>query len=50
MRDPIDQAYQLLFNARNYNKQTYGTLQENEEIRQMISVALMKLRCENSAV
>lgn len=36
MRDPIDKAYQLLLNARKYNKQTYGTLQENEEIRQMI--------------
>ena len=36
MKDPIYQAYQRLRNARNYNKQTYGTLQENLEINDLI--------------
>ena len=36
MKDPIDQAYTRLLNARNYNKQTYGTMEENNEIKELI--------------
>ena len=36
MKDPICEAYQHLYNARIHNKNTFGTLDENEEIRQMI--------------
>lgn len=49
MKDPINQAYDLLLNARNYHKQTYGTLEENNEIHQLIycgayQAAVKKLR------
>lgn len=36
MKDRINQAYDKLYNARIHNKQTYGTLAENDEIRQLI--------------
>ena len=36
MKDRINQAYDKLYNARIHNKQTYGTLVENDEIRQLI--------------
>lgn len=36
MTDPITRAYDLLLKARNYNKQTFGTLEDNEEIHTLI--------------
>ena len=36
MKDPICEAYDLLLNARKYNKQTFGTLEENKEIHDLI--------------
>ena len=49
MKDRINQAYDKLYNARIHNKQTYGTLAENDEIRQLIycgsyEAAVKKLR------
>ncbi len=36
MKDPISEAYNRLWTARIHNKQTYGTLEENEKIRELI--------------
>lgn len=36
MKDPISKAYDKLYIARINNKQTYGTYDENDEIRQLI--------------
>ena len=36
MKDPISKAYDLLHKARKYNKQTFGTVEENNEIHMLI--------------
>lgn len=36
MKDPISEAYNRLWTARIHNKHTYGTLEENEKIRELI--------------
>lgn len=36
MKDPISEAYSRLYNARIHNKNTYGTVEENEGIRELI--------------
>lgn len=36
MKDPICEVYGLLLNARNHNKNTYGTIEENKEIHDLV--------------
>lgn len=36
MKDPISEAYNRLWTARIHDKQTYGTVEENEKIRELI--------------